>query len=220
MPGVTPHTLRHTLGSTATSSGEALALTGAILGHTNLRSTAIYAHVQHDPSLEAVKRVEKLLATALSGKGVGLGQDEVGTDGLPELDADLIRVLAEHLSKRGFGLGASAIDHRPGDCEQSLRCAKVLHQRAPATPPAKLRRAAEVWITWQPCLGRVSAHRPILLKTRKIDGGGNLAFARSKHLTPLNVVADHLRRKHVGVSIHQLTPWLLFLKARISPRQL
>ena len=66
--GVTPHTLRHTLGSTATSSGEALALTGAILGHANLRSTAIYAHVQHDPSLEAAKLVEKLLATALDGK--------------------------------------------------------------------------------------------------------------------------------------------------------
>jgi integrase len=56
LPGVTPHTLRHTLGSTATSSGEALALTGAILGHANLRSTAIYAHVQHDPSLEAATR--------------------------------------------------------------------------------------------------------------------------------------------------------------------
>ncbi len=68
LPGVTPHTLRHTLGSTATSSGEALALTGAILGHANLRSTAIYAHVQRDPSLEAAKRVEKLLATALGSK--------------------------------------------------------------------------------------------------------------------------------------------------------
>jgi site-specific recombinase XerD len=61
---VTPHTLRYTLGSTATSSGEALALTGAILGHANLRSAAIYAHVQHDPSLEAAKRIEKLLAAS------------------------------------------------------------------------------------------------------------------------------------------------------------
>ena len=68
LPGVTPHTLRHTLGSTATSSGEALALIGAILGHANLRSTAIYAHVQHAPSLEAATRVEKLLSAALAGK--------------------------------------------------------------------------------------------------------------------------------------------------------
>ena len=45
LPGVTPHTLRHTVGSTAVSTGEAPALTGAILGHANARSTALYAHV-------------------------------------------------------------------------------------------------------------------------------------------------------------------------------
>jgi len=98
LPGVTPHTLRHTLGSTATSNGEALALTGAILGHANLRSTAIYAHVQRDPSLEAAKRVEKLLATALEGKTAEAKQGGTA-EALPALDADLIRVLAEQLSK-------------------------------------------------------------------------------------------------------------------------
>ena len=98
LPRVTPHTLRHTLGSTATSSGEALALTGAILGHANLRSTALYAHVQRDPSLEAAKRVEKLLATALEGKAAGPKEGEP-FEALPEFDADLIRALAERLSK-------------------------------------------------------------------------------------------------------------------------
>ena len=68
LTGVTPHTLRHTIGSTAVSSGEALALTGAILGHANPRSTAIYAHVQHDPSRRAADRVSKKIADALSGK--------------------------------------------------------------------------------------------------------------------------------------------------------
>ena len=67
LPGVTPHTLRHTIGSTAVSSGEALALTGAILGHANPRSTAIYAHVQHGPSRRAADRVSKKIAEALSG---------------------------------------------------------------------------------------------------------------------------------------------------------
>lgn len=67
LPGVTPHTLRHTIGSTAVSSGEALGLTGAILGHANPRSTAIYAHVQHDPSRRAADRVSKKIAEALSG---------------------------------------------------------------------------------------------------------------------------------------------------------
>ncbi|CAM5594390.1 integrase [Aquamicrobium terrae] len=70
LPGVTPHTLRHTIGSTAISTGEALALTGAILGHSNPRSTAIYAHVQNDPSRQAANRVTKKIAAALAGKAV------------------------------------------------------------------------------------------------------------------------------------------------------
>ena len=68
LPGVTPHTLRHTMGSIAISSGEALALTGAILGHANPRSTAIYAHVQNDPSKRAADRVTDKIAAVLSGR--------------------------------------------------------------------------------------------------------------------------------------------------------
>jgi integrase len=68
LPGVTPHTLRHTVGATATSNGEALALTGAILGHANMRSTMIYAHVQHDPSMKAANRVGRRIAAALAGE--------------------------------------------------------------------------------------------------------------------------------------------------------
>ena len=68
LKGVTPHTLRHTMGSTAISTGEAMALTGAILGHSNLRSTAIYAHVQTDPSRRAANRVTEKIAAALGGK--------------------------------------------------------------------------------------------------------------------------------------------------------
>lgn len=68
LPGVTPHTLRHTMGSTAVSSGEALMMAGAILGHTNPRSTAIYAHVQVDPSKKSANRVANRIAAALAGK--------------------------------------------------------------------------------------------------------------------------------------------------------
>lgn len=46
LPGVTPHTLRHTIGSAAVSTGETLAMTGALLGHANQHSTSIYAHMQ------------------------------------------------------------------------------------------------------------------------------------------------------------------------------
>lgn len=65
LEGVTPHTLRHTMGAIATSSGEALAMTGAILGHANMRSTMIYAHVDHDPMKEAADRVGDRIARAL-----------------------------------------------------------------------------------------------------------------------------------------------------------
>lgn len=68
LPGVTPHTLRHTMGSTAVSTGEALALTGAILGHANARSTSLYAHVQNDPAMRAADRVSAKIADALKGK--------------------------------------------------------------------------------------------------------------------------------------------------------
>ncbi len=79
LPGVTPHTLRHTIGSTAVSFGEALALTGAILGHVNPRSTAIYAHVQYDPSRRAADRVTRRIADALAGKhDIGIDQQTVG----------------------------------------------------------------------------------------------------------------------------------------------
>lgn len=68
LEGVTPHTLRHTMGAISTSTGEALALTGAILGHSNMRSTMIYAHVEMDPSRKAANRVGKRIADALAGQ--------------------------------------------------------------------------------------------------------------------------------------------------------
>jgi integrase len=68
LPGVTPHSLRHSVGSAAASAGEALLMVGSILGHANARSTAIYAHVQHSPARLAADRAIGPLAEALSGK--------------------------------------------------------------------------------------------------------------------------------------------------------
>lgn len=65
LEAVTPHTLRHTLGSAAASAGEALLMVGAILGHSNVRSTQIYAHVAHDPARLAADRATGPLAAAL-----------------------------------------------------------------------------------------------------------------------------------------------------------
>ena len=96
--GVTPHTLRHTMGSTATSTGEALALTGAILGHANPRSTAIYAHVQTDPSRQAAERVSAKIAAALAGKS----ESEKTSQQASEIEA-LVRSVVERLSEQGVG---------------------------------------------------------------------------------------------------------------------
>jgi hypothetical protein len=87
LPGITPHTLRHTMGSTAVSTGEALALTGAILGHSNPRSTAIYAHVQNDPSKRAADRVSKKIAAALVGNPSEKVQWKPGTSHRNSSDA-------------------------------------------------------------------------------------------------------------------------------------
>lgn len=96
LPGVTPHTLRHTMGSTAISSGEAMAFTGAILGHANPRSTAIYAHVQHSPARRAADRVAERIAAALAG----MSDLEVDAPAADE-DDELLRRVAETLMKGG-----------------------------------------------------------------------------------------------------------------------
>jgi integrase len=68
LPGVTPHTLRHTMGSHSVSLGDSLKLTAAILGHASTASTEVYAHMQHDPSKVAADRVSGTLSDALEGK--------------------------------------------------------------------------------------------------------------------------------------------------------
>lgn len=92
---VTPHTLRHTMGSTAISSGEAMAFTGAILGHANPRSTAIYAHVQHSPARGAADRVADRIAAALEGIC-----EEIDAPA-PDADEALLRKVAEILISGG-----------------------------------------------------------------------------------------------------------------------
>ncbi|MEH7901749.1 site-specific integrase [Rhizobium laguerreae] len=68
LAGVTPHTLRHSLGSVAASSGEALLIVGSLLGHANARSTQIYAHIDRDPSQRAADKVGDTIAAALAGR--------------------------------------------------------------------------------------------------------------------------------------------------------
>jgi hypothetical protein len=91
------------MGSTSISTGEALALTGAILGHANPRSTAIYAHVQNDPSKRAANRVTKRIAAALAGKAAKErpSKSARGRRRASEADGELIRMLAQRLAEDG-----------------------------------------------------------------------------------------------------------------------
>jgi integrase len=68
LSGITPHTLRHTIGSTAVSTGETLKFTGALLGHATSSATEVYAHLQTDPTVRVADRVSGKIAAALEGK--------------------------------------------------------------------------------------------------------------------------------------------------------
>jgi integrase len=102
LTGVTPHTLRHTVGSTATSAGEALALTGAILGHANMQSTAIYAHVQRGPSKRAANRVSKKIAAAMAGETAAKRKKDRKPPAKDAIsDEELLRLIRSRLGEPG-----------------------------------------------------------------------------------------------------------------------
>jgi integrase/recombinase XerD len=67
LPGVSPHTLRHTFGKHALDAGVDLVTVSRLLGHERLETTAIYT----TPSATDLEHaVAKLEADAIGGKGV------------------------------------------------------------------------------------------------------------------------------------------------------
>lgn len=68
LDGVRIHDLRHAFASAGASSGEALTLIGALLGHTTPTMTARYAHLSDNPVRAAGDRIAAIMAAALSGK--------------------------------------------------------------------------------------------------------------------------------------------------------
>ena len=59
------HDLRHTFASGGLLVGEGLAMIGKLLGHTQVQTTARYAHLASDPVKEAATRISDRLALAL-----------------------------------------------------------------------------------------------------------------------------------------------------------
>ena len=63
------HDLRHTFASMAVSSGEGLPMIGKLLGHTQIQTTARYAHLFNEPIKQAAGNISSSIAAALDPKG-------------------------------------------------------------------------------------------------------------------------------------------------------
>jgi integrase len=61
------HDLRHTFASVAVASGQGLPMIGKLLGHSQVQTTARYAHLAGDPLQTAANDVSQALATGLRG---------------------------------------------------------------------------------------------------------------------------------------------------------
>ena len=61
------HDLRHTFASGGLLVGEGLAMIGKLLGHTQVQTTARYAHLASDPVKQAATKISGCLALALLG---------------------------------------------------------------------------------------------------------------------------------------------------------
>ena len=61
------HDLRHSFASIGLASGDTLYMIGALLGHSNARTTSRYAHLADDPKRNAVNRISGQIADALDG---------------------------------------------------------------------------------------------------------------------------------------------------------
>jgi integrase len=83
------HDLRHTFASIAVASGQGLPMIGKLLGHTQVQTTARYAHLAADPVLAAADQVSKSLADCLAPRGIFTQHlPSVGSVALPTAAAE------------------------------------------------------------------------------------------------------------------------------------
>jgi integrase len=62
------HDLRHTFASAAVAAGQGLPMIGKLLGHTQVATTARYAHLASDPVKAAAEKVSAVIAAAVLGE--------------------------------------------------------------------------------------------------------------------------------------------------------
>ena len=61
------HDLRHTFASVAVSHGQSLPMIGRLLGHTQVQTTARYAHLANQPIMHAANDISELISERLRG---------------------------------------------------------------------------------------------------------------------------------------------------------
>ncbi len=71
LPDLRIHDLRHSFASAAVGMGESLPMIGKLLGHSQVQTTARYAHLADDPLRASSERVSALLATRMKGPPAG-----------------------------------------------------------------------------------------------------------------------------------------------------
>jgi integrase len=59
------HDLRHSFASRAAAMSETLPMIGKLLGHSSVKSTARYAHLDDADAVEAAQRIGDLIASLL-----------------------------------------------------------------------------------------------------------------------------------------------------------
>jgi site-specific recombinase XerD len=57
--------LRHSYASGALALGEGLPMIGKLLGHTQIQTTARYAHLANDPVTAAARKISDFIADAI-----------------------------------------------------------------------------------------------------------------------------------------------------------
>lgn len=98
------HDLRHTLVSGGLQVGEGLSMIGKLLGHTQVQTTARYAHLASDPVKQAADKISERLAAAL----FAISQDSSESSAISETQTTSERQGSKSASDRHPRLSRSA----------------------------------------------------------------------------------------------------------------
>jgi integrase len=113
LDGLRLHDLRHSFASRGLLVGEGLPMIGKLLGHTQVQTTARYAHLANDPIKSAADRIAERISGSANGDGKekpevhpadapdDQGMDDFDEKVTPHLRA-IVKALARHAARESF----------------------------------------------------------------------------------------------------------------------